>query len=262
MTWLNLANTLLNTSMGGTFAERPDFSGISAILDLGSGPGGWVLEVAREHPQIEVTGIDISEAMIRFAKAQAISRGYGNASFQVMNVKGPLGFADASFDLVNARKLFGVLSPGEWPQLLAECKRILRPGGIIRLTELEAPVTTSPALSWLWQQAALALFRNGRSFSPDGRTIGIIAVLKRLLRDAGFQDIRRQVFDIDLAEQREGFDRDFAYAFTQLCPFIVGSGITTEEEYNRYFRQMLSEVKASNFEGTWFYVSFSGRGSC
>src|SRR6266704_1391757 len=179
MTWLLNADKILTNGMGGTLAERPDFSGIKAILDLGCGPGGWVLEVAREHPDIQVSGIDISRSMIQFAQAQAMSRGYGNASFTVMDVKQPLVFEDASFDLVNERTLYGVMAPGEWPQLLAECKRILRPGGIIRLTEFEMPLTTSPALNELWYISTRAFYKLGRSFSVDEWHVGIMPVLKR-----------------------------------------------------------------------------------
>jgi ubiquinone/menaquinone biosynthesis C-methylase UbiE len=262
MLWLLNADKIINNGMGGTLAERPDLSGISAILDLGCGPGGWVLEVAREHSEIEVTGIDISEAMIRFAKAQAVSRGYGNASFQVMNVKGPLGFAEASFDLVNERTLYGVMGPGEWPQLLAECKRILRPGGIIRLTELEMPVTTSPALNALWDISTRAFYETGRTFSVDGRHVGINPVLKRLLRDAGFQDVNYQGHVMDISAGTvdfEGFFRHFVYAIELVKPFMLKiEGLTTEQEYDRLYQHMQAEMLASDFCGLWTYVTAWG----
>ena len=45
-------------SMGGLFPEHADLSGIHTILDIACGPGGWVLQVAQEYPEIEVTGVD------------------------------------------------------------------------------------------------------------------------------------------------------------------------------------------------------------
>src|SRR5215469_18522543 len=111
MAWLLNFDKIVTKGMGGTLAEQADLSGIKRVLDIACGPGGWALEVAREHPEIEVTGIDISEAMIRFAKALATSRGYGNVRFLVMDVKQPLAFPDASFDLINERTLYGVLGP-------------------------------------------------------------------------------------------------------------------------------------------------------
>lgn len=262
MTWLLNFDKIVNNGMGGTLAERPDLSGMKAILDLACGPGGWVLDVAREHSDIEVTGVDISESMIRFAKAQAISRGYGNASFLVMDVKQPLHFEEASFDLVNVRSLFGVMGPGEWPQLLAECKRVLRPGGIIRLTELELPVTTSPALNALWDIDARAFYKTRRSFSVDGRHIGIAPVLKRLLRDAGFQNVKHQGHVLDISAGTadfEGFFRNFVYVFELVKSFhLKVEGVTTEQEYERLYQQMQAEMLASDFCGLWTYVTAWG----
>jgi ubiquinone/menaquinone biosynthesis C-methylase UbiE len=262
MTWLLNFDKIINNGMGGTLAERPDLSGIKAILDLACGPGGWVLDVARQHPDIEVTGIDISESMIRFAKAQATSRGYGNASFMVMDVKKPLLFEDASFDLVNERTLYGVMGPGEWPQLLAECKRILRPGGIIRLTELEMPETTSPALNELWYISTRAFYETGRTFSVDGRHVGITPVLKRLLRDAGFQDVKHQGHVMDISAGTadfEGFFRNFVYVIELVKPFMLKiEGLTTEQEYERLYQQMQAEMLASDFCGLWTFVTAWG----
>ena len=262
MTWLLNADKILYNGMGGTLAERPDFSGIKAILDLGCGPGGWVLEVAREHPDIQVSGIDISRSMIQFAQAQAMSRGYGNASFTVMDVKQPLVFEDASFDLVNERTLYGVMGPGEWPQLLAECKRILRPGGIIRLTEFEMPLTTSPALNELWYISTRAFYKLGRSFSVDEWHVGIMPVLKRLLRDAGFQNIKHQGHVMDISAGTadfEGFFRNFVYVMQLVKPFMLRvEGLTTEQEYDRLSQQMQAEMLASDFCGLWTYLTAWG----
>src|SRR5215469_6249251 len=90
MAWLLNADKILTKGMGGTLAEQADLTGIKRVLDIACGPGGWALEVAREHPEIEVSGFDISDSMIRFAKALAASRGYGNASFLVMDATQPL----------------------------------------------------------------------------------------------------------------------------------------------------------------------------
>jgi len=261
MAWLLNFDKIVTKGMGGTLAEQADLSGIKRVLDIACGPGGWALEVAREHPEIEVTGIDISEAMIRFAKALATSRGYGNVRFLVMDATQPLQFADASFDLVNARTLFGVLAPRDWPRLLAECKRILRPGGLIRLTEPEAPVSTSPALNALWEMAIKSFVVSNRSFSRDGRHLGITLALKPLLREAGFEHIshRGHVLDISSAtEDAEGYRVNFRYAIKLVEPFYLKLGLTTEEEYEPLYNQMLAEMLADDFSGYWMYVTVLG----
>lgn len=264
MAWLLNADTILTKGMGGTLPELADLTGIKRVLDIACGPGGWALEVAREHPEIEVSGIDISESMIRFAKALATSRGYNNVSFVVMDATRPLQFADASFDLVNARTLFGVLAPRDWPRLLAECKRILRPGGIIRLTEPEAPVSTSPALNALWEMAIKSFVVSNRSFSRDGRYLGITLALKPLLREAGFEHIshRGHVLDISSAtEDAEGYRVNFRYAIKLVEPFYLKLGLTTEEEFEPLYNQMLAEMLADDFSGYWMYVTALGEKS-
>src|SRR5690242_6061065 len=85
---------MLTQAMGGIFPERADLAGIFDILDIASGPGGWVHEVAHTYPDREVTGIDISTRMISYARAHARARRLANAKFIVMNALKPLQFPD------------------------------------------------------------------------------------------------------------------------------------------------------------------------
>ncbi|MBV9232165.1 MAG: class I SAM-dependent methyltransferase, partial [Chloroflexi bacterium] len=116
---------LVTQGMGGLFPEGTDLTDVHSILDLACGPGGWVLETAFAHSDIEVVGVDISERMIAYACAQAKVQVLENASFRVMNILKPLDFPDASFDLVNARVISTFMLPDAWPQLIQECIRIL-----------------------------------------------------------------------------------------------------------------------------------------
>src|SRR5207245_4150407 len=108
--------------------------------------------------------------------------------------------------------------------------------------------------------ASRSLFITGRSFSPDGRHIGIIAVLKRLLREAGYRHVSHKEYAYDLAdpEQRESFRQHWMIAFTLIQPFHIGSGATTEEEYTMHYQQMLAEMLADDFDGIWLYLSAIG----
>src|SRR5690242_15800494 len=90
---------LLTACMGGVFPEqRGNLSGIHDVLDVACGPGGWALEVASAYPQMQVTGFDISRAMIEYATLQASLQHLENARFEVLDATAPLPFADASFD--------------------------------------------------------------------------------------------------------------------------------------------------------------------
>src|SRR5450432_3339515 len=129
MTRLIQLDQFTTRAMGGPLEEHPDPSHLRRVLDLACGPGGWVLDVAFDYPEIEVMGVDISETMLRYAIARAQSQ----------------QIANASFGLVNIRLLVGVLARTAWPAFLQECQRITRPGGIMRLTEADnAGLTNSP----------------------------------------------------------------------------------------------------------------------
>src|ERR1051326_7432615 len=86
---------LFTRGMGGLLAERNnDFQDIERVLDVGCGPGGWSQELAFAHRDIEVVGIDISEAMIGYARNQARIQSLENLSFHIMDILQPLDFPD------------------------------------------------------------------------------------------------------------------------------------------------------------------------
>lgn len=95
------------------------------ILDIGTGTGFFTLLLTEEGHR--VTGVDLSEEMIRYAKASA-ERSGADAAFHVMDAERP-DFAPASFDAIVTRNLTWTLphlaeAYGAW-------SRLLRPGGVL-----------------------------------------------------------------------------------------------------------------------------------
>src|SRR5581483_12528370 len=88
----------ITQAMGGPLSGIPDPSGLQNILDLGCGPGGWVLDVAFALPAAEVEGMDISRIMVDYAHARARTQLLPNASFGVMDITEPFDLPDASYD--------------------------------------------------------------------------------------------------------------------------------------------------------------------
>jgi SAM-dependent methyltransferase len=190
----------ITEQIGGLFPPDVDPSTLHQVLDLACGPGGWAREVAFNYWTYgtKVIGVDISEAMIEYAQAMAKVQDLNNATFQVMDVREPLDFDDDSFDFVNVRFLAYSLKPEEWPGLIAECKRVLKPGGILRLTEAEdIGVSNSAALEEINELARQAARKTGRAFFPAGRFIGTMFMLGRFMREAGFADIVQQAYSMD-----------------------------------------------------------------
>jgi len=257
---------LTTRCMGGLFSEQStaDLATVHRLLDIGCGPGGWVQEIAYAYPKMEAVGIDISQTMIEYAHAQAQVQRLDNAHFQVMDATQPLNFPDHSFDLVNAR-FIGFFPKAVWPLLLQECLRITRPGGIIRLTEIEigiCGITNSPALEQLNALGTRALHLSGHGFSPDGRNMGTTPLLARFLRDAGYQNIQQRAHVMDYsagAEAYEGIYQNNMVAFKLIQPFLVQVGVTTQEEVDRLYEPMLVEMRSEDFCGLAYLLTVWGK---
>jgi ubiquinone/menaquinone biosynthesis C-methylase UbiE len=91
------------------------------ILDAGCGSGA--LSAALRAEGAVVTGVDGSPAMLELARTRL---GDG-VPLRVVDLAGPLPFEDDTFDDVVASLVLHYL--GDWPAVLAEMRRVLRPGG-------------------------------------------------------------------------------------------------------------------------------------
>lgn len=253
---------LLTECLGGVFAEGVDLSKATAVLDLACGPGSWVLDVAFAYPHLQVVGVDLSLTTIEYARARALTQCLENASFEVMDITRPLAFPDAHFDVVNARLLVSVLSTEDWLPLLRECVRVTRPGGLVRLTECEASISTSFALQELTALGTLALKLAGHSFSPDGRALGVTAVLTHFLREVGCQQVACMAHAIDYSVGSRVHQPMVDHALVTwllLEPFLVKMGVISAEAFKELYQRMFVEMLADDFCALWYYLTAWGQ---
>jgi ubiquinone/menaquinone biosynthesis C-methylase UbiE len=249
--------------MGGPLAGLPELPPGAQVLDLACGPGGWALEVAHERPDVEVCGVDISHLMIDYANTRVRSQQLVNVSFGVMDIRQPLDFGAASFDLVNARFLYVALKRDLWPPLIAECKRLLRPGGILRLTEVDDfGVTSSAAYEQFSVLNMKVLWRLGYGFSSNGRSFNMSMALLRMCREAGLEDLYVGASIGDYSAQSDGW-ADFYHngdiAVLQTKQQLIRSGQMSAEEFDQLYQQMVIEMHAKDFTALWHSTSVWGR---
>jgi ubiquinone/menaquinone biosynthesis C-methylase UbiE len=253
----------LTQAMGGVFTEVPDVAGLRNVLDVACGPGGWTLDVAFAYPQIEVAGIDISRTMIDYANARARTQQLTNASFGVMDITQQLDFPYGAFDMVNARFLFAALHRDAWEPFLQECTRILRPGGILRLTEpLDIGLSNSPALESLSTLLYRGLWRAGYSFSADGNSVGMTQVLPRFLRKVGYEQVSLRGYGLDSSADTDNWAdgyRNAQVAYQQLMSLLIKAGGASQEEVEQLYQRMQIEMHDSNYSCIWHYESVTGR---
>lgn len=129
-----------------TYAEREDFfgklpselavstiglmgkSGVKKVLELGCGQGRDTWFFA--HNGFEVVALDYSEAGVCHMRKKAQDLG-AKVTVRVHDARQPLPFPDASFDAVYSHMFFTMeLTEEEVSRILAECCRVLRPGGL------------------------------------------------------------------------------------------------------------------------------------
>jgi ubiquinone/menaquinone biosynthesis C-methylase UbiE len=235
---------------GQALPEQADVAAIHSVLDIASGSGEWAISAAQAYPHMQVVGIDSDVQMVDNARAQAKAHGIDNVSFSVMDPFQPLDIPDGSFDLINARFIVGLIPAEAWPQVLQEFWRVTRPGGCIRWTESELPIASSPAFATIGGMISQALCMTKRSFSPEGRLLSITPALKRLLQDAGCREVKQAVsftnFSAAAPAHRE-LCQDLAQTYLLVQPFLINSGVTTQQEIEQVYQQMLSEMQSDDF---------------
>ncbi len=255
---------VITKAMSGPLSGVPDLPLQAKLLDLGCGPGGWVLDTAYASPDSEVAGVDISRIMIDYANARARTQGLTNATFGVMDISQPLDFSDATFDLVNARLLVGVLKREYWESFIAECQRILKPGGLLRLTEPidGLGVTNSIAFDKLNQLAYQLFWKAGYGFSTDGHSLGMSTTLPWMLRKAGYQGVHIQGHVFEFSSDTEGYHdiRKNLEALASQAKISVAKlqGQGEAQLLDQLYQQALHEAYSDEFRGVWHLATMFG----
>lgn len=145
-------------------------------LEIGIGTGSNL----RVYPAgLIVQGVDVSAPALSVAAERADRE--GRAVVLVEGDAAALPFADASFDTVVAT--FVLCSVGDVAGSLRECRRVLRPGGTIRL--LEHARSRHRAVDLLQERSARAWARLSGGCRLDHD-------VRRAVRDAGFNVVEER----------------------------------------------------------------------
>ncbi|MEO2173649.1 MAG: class I SAM-dependent methyltransferase [bacterium] len=135
------------------------------LIDIGAGVGFLTLPFAERFAEARAYGCDILEGMINLLREDADTRGLRNLEALLM-APNSVDLHDNIADVVIMGQLHHELDTPE--ALLAECKRLLKPGGTIAIVD--------------WADAD-----NGKS-PPPGRRVPV-ARMRAELEGAGFADI-------------------------------------------------------------------------
>lgn len=104
------------------------------VLEIGPGPGRLLIPAAaRVRPGGTVVGLDVQPGMIEQLRKRSVD--IDNLSIELGNAES-LPFATSEFDIVYLAMVLGEIP--DRARALAECFRVLKPGGRLSVTEMAA----------------------------------------------------------------------------------------------------------------------------
>ena len=159
--------------------ERPDWRP-KRILDVGCTVGHSAVPIAAAYPDAEVVAIDTAGASLRYGAARAASLGVKNIRFVQANGEDLSRWADGTFDWVQTTMFLHELSGKAMPQLLAECNRVLAPGGLVLHVEQPEYTPEMPLFEQFMRD--WDAFNNNEPFWSAMHAVD----LKEVIANAGF----------------------------------------------------------------------------
>ena len=259
--WHRWAPTL-TAWLGPVTDTMLDMAGVgsgSRVLDVAAGAGEQTIVAARRvGSDGYVLATDISENILEFAAAEAVSRGMTNVGTRVMDGENLEALDAGSFDAVISR--VGLIYFPDQQKALTGMRRVLRPGGrvgAIVYSTAENNAFFSIPVSIIRRRAQLPPPLPGQ---PGPFSLGGPGVLEEAFRTAGFRDIETRLIPAPVrmtsAAECVRFERESFGALQQMMAGL------SEEEREDTWREIEQELKqfetADGFEGPCEMVVGSG----
>ena len=234
------------------------------LLDLGCGSGEFVRRLAEAFPgAASITGVDVLPAMLRAAEALCAGLtgpregGTGpRATFEEGDATG-LRFPDGHFDLVALRHLTQLLP--DPAAVLAECRRVLRPGGWLHVVSedygmLHFPTRDGVDPDRLWHLDVVAhTDRTGTDARIGRRTLP-------MLRALGFEHVSIQYLVLDTERVPREVLAGIIEAWRDgYAPVLAQSSGTPLTEVRALFGAALATLRDPQGYAVWQLPVVAGR---
>jgi ubiquinone/menaquinone biosynthesis C-methylase UbiE len=135
----DLWGALTETTARRRSLELADIQNGEAVLEVAVGTGLTFREILRANPDGENYGIDLTPAMLQKAEQKAAQTGQKNYQLRPGDAY-HLQFPDQRFDLLVNNFMFDLLPEADFSAVLAEFRRVLKPGGrmvLVNMTQAE-----------------------------------------------------------------------------------------------------------------------------
>ena len=282
------ARRLLLDAAGGSLRRQQMLAQhLPTVLDVACSTGIWAFDTATRYPFLHITGIDRHAPSITYAQRRAEEQGQHQVQFLVQDLRtldtGP--FAPASFDCIHVAFLAPLLLEIDFAVLMQSLLRLCRPGGLLRWTEMELPLTNSLAFEQFIALIYRALDAAGQTFIPsdmqrsaaifddwrrsrgvqvtpfERRHLGLTPMMSGWLRHAGCDEVEAFPVPLEVSAGTPAhatFVQQVAVCGHQLAPWLCQHGGTTNEALARLLTQVMEEIQREDFCGLCWLLTLHG----
>ncbi|KAL4926094.1 class I SAM-dependent methyltransferase [Aspergillus undulatus] len=183
-TRLNIIHQIALILFDGNLINVPLAKQKARILDIGTGPGDWAIEMSSAYPAATIIATDIGV----FDNGLGSAIDLPNVSFQLDDARDEWTYHEP-FDLIHLRGLAGAFS--DWSSLYKQAFRHLAPGGYIEITDAD-PAADTVSLPGGGGDSYLSIFTAAMRSAADatGHPRDLRHLLPTFLTEAGFIDVR------------------------------------------------------------------------
>lgn len=207
------------------------------VLDVGCGPGSWIKDFKRAHPESDAHATDFADT-------------YKPSDEDVTFVHGDilkgLPFEDNTFDFVHMRFFTGALKTAEWPLAIKELHRIVKPGGWVQQVEPDGRLRSEKGVTALiedWNTRGLRGSLVQRGGEPEA---GV--KLASLMKAEGLLNVedkaRSAPMNSKVGAVGSHMVKDYQSLISTLAPVLAQSWEMTPEEVVEWGKKVMAESEA------------------
>jgi hypothetical protein len=234
-----------------------DSSQRHTALEVVGGTGNWVLAAVQHRSDTE--GVITASLFVQDVQTLHAAR-----------------FPEQSFDLISMALLAPAILTLDYQALVCMLLPLGRPGGMVRWTEMEFPLTSSHALARLTHLTCQALQVAGHTFVPptfqeldmlfaqrreekdmpahplERRHLGITPIMGSWLRKVGYQHVQPfpTAIEVSYGTQAHGcFVHTVEYFALHVKPFLLSQRVIAADDYGPLVAQVHDELHQESFSG-------------
>ncbi len=234
--------------------QKYEIGGAPRIADIGCGTGEITRRLAALYPAAQITGIDILESNLAIAREKLM--GDSSRIDYAVGDAFALNLESASIDLLVCRHVSQAVP--NFAAVLAEFKRVLKPGGLLHLLSEDYGMLHFPVRSFdpdcFWNSHAI---RYMQSIACDAR-IGRHS--PTLLAETGFAQITMDYLTIDtLRVPRQSFAgiiRSWRDGYAEVLSHTAGRPLA---EVLADFEVLIDAIETPPYYAVWHVPVLSAR---